>query len=401
MSEPDPSSLPPQPSLVGCHLCQHTIMTGAPDFASHYRVTSDCQPFPAGGMVHCCTRCGTIQKNPDRHWQAETRQIYAAYQIYAQTGSGEHPVFESQGHIINRSEKLLHNLLQAVPLPASGSLLDIGCGNGSLLESFSRIQPDWQLYGTEWNDQHRRTIEAIPGVKGFFVGDPEQAPGRFDLITVVHVLEHVPNPVAFLRRLMPKLTPNGILFVQVPNLRRNPFDLVVADHCTHFTAATLRPVLAASGFTIRHLTNRWVTKELSLIAQPARNDVQNPDAGESVAQQKSLFHDSLTWLQKASRAICHVEGKPLALFGTSIAATWMFQERTRVGDIDFFVDEDPRQFGRHHLGRPIRSLDIPVGTTLFMPFLPEQSAPIVQRLSKPQWRFVVLPAMPSGGQEIF
>jgi len=86
-------------------------------------------------------------------------------------------------------------------------------------------------------------VLALPGVRGFHAGADVSYPFRYDLITVCHVLEHVPNPAAFLRPLLANLAPAGRLVVIVPNIRQNPIDLLIADHCSHFDADSLDRVL--------------------------------------------------------------------------------------------------------------------------------------------------------------
>jgi hypothetical protein len=55
----------------------------------------------------------------------------------------------------------------------------------------------------------KEEVLALPGVRGFHAGADVSYPFRYDLITVCHVLEHVPNPAAFLRPLVANLAPSG------------------------------------------------------------------------------------------------------------------------------------------------------------------------------------------------
>ncbi len=54
--------------------------------------------------------------------------------------------------------------------------------------------PPWTLAGNEISDRDRRTIFAIPGVEAMHAGPIDSVPGRFELVTMVHVLEHVTVP---------------------------------------------------------------------------------------------------------------------------------------------------------------------------------------------------------------
>ncbi|MBF0177839.1 MAG: class I SAM-dependent methyltransferase [Magnetococcales bacterium] len=396
MSTQSPSNNGHKSSPPICHLCKNHPLISAPNYARLHRVTSDSQPFAPGGLIYLCPVCGTIQKHTDAHWREEVQQVYDAYRIYAQTNGGDHAVFDARGQAGHRSEMLLHTFLQHTQTPDMGKLLDIGCGNGNLLARFSRARPGWKLYGTEWNDRHRQTIEAIPGVEGFFSGDPSQAPGPFDLITLVYVLEHIPDPITFLRRLLLKLAPGGCLFVHVPDVERNPFDLVCIDHCTHFTTGSLGRVVEQGGFDTLHQTGTWVARELSVVAQRAAASrphlPPDPMPSRMLERQKHLLDGHVAWLTNIAHTFQQAKGNPLGLFGTSIAATWSFQEKG--GSVDFFVDEDRHQFGRSHQGRPILSpTQVPDGATLLMPFSPAKAQEIIQRLARPRLRYIVPPEM--------
>ena len=46
------------------------------------------------------------------------------------------------------------------------------------------------------------------------------------------------DPRDFLCALKLKLAPGGLLVVQLPSHQHNPFELMIADHCSHFTTQT-------------------------------------------------------------------------------------------------------------------------------------------------------------------
>jgi len=63
--------------------------------------------------------------------------------------------------------------------------------------------------------------------------------GRFDLVSMAHVLEHIPNPVEYLSDLRERyLTPDGWLLIEVPNLYAH--DSFEIAHSIAFSSHTLR-----------------------------------------------------------------------------------------------------------------------------------------------------------------
>ena len=76
-----------------------------------------------------------------------------------------------------------------------------------------------------WSDEVWLDEEAGPVVRHYAMTSGRTRPtrGEFDLITLIHSLEHFPDPGALLRTLAGKLTANGLLLVQVCNTERNPY----------------------------------------------------------------------------------------------------------------------------------------------------------------------------------
>ena len=356
--------------LPACHLCGLKELQLAAAFGAFQRVTSDCQPWPAGGSLARCRACGLVQTVVDARWQAEADQIYAGYTIYHQSGGKEQNIFPGADGIGKpRSDGLITALCNAVSLPGNGRLLDIGCGNGSFLSAWSRLIPGWSLCGSEVNEKYKSQIEHIPGVEKLFTCDVDGIPGPFDVVSLVHVLEHIPSPAAFLLRVRRKVKPGGVLLVEVPDCAQNYFMLLVADHCSHFSPPLLRGVVASAGFEVAHATNSWVAKEATVVARPRAGDflVENPKLPESDSERVFANWQRLSeTLEKAQRA---AQNQPFGLFGTAISATWLDSQTNQAAQ--FFVDEDQNRIGKTHLGRPILAPgDVLYGATVFVP-LPE------------------------------
>lgn len=96
--------------------------------------------------------------------------------------------------------------------PTRGNLLDIGCGTGDFLQSCATA--GWKTFGVEPN--HSASQQAKQ--KGIQVFESiDQVEGTFQLITLWHVLEHVPDPNATLIKVRELLAPDGVLLIAVPN----------------------------------------------------------------------------------------------------------------------------------------------------------------------------------------
>ena len=130
------------------------------------------------------------------------------------------------------------------------AVLDVGCGEGAFLEK-ARSR-GWKVAGTEIDVMR----PAIPGIR--VTSSLADVEGRFDCITCWHVLEHLTDPLASLREMRSRLTPDGALILSVPDaggaqariFGRFWFHRDVPRHLFHFDLRSLRRMLECAGFRV-------------------------------------------------------------------------------------------------------------------------------------------------------
>ena len=106
------------------------------------------------------------------------------------------------------------NLINKYGKPTSKKLLDVGCGTGVFLNYSSNNS--WESHGVEPNEKAR--AEANKSSQNVVVEKIDNLPNQaFDIITMWHVLEHVPDLKETIENLKKMLTNNGRLIVAVPN----------------------------------------------------------------------------------------------------------------------------------------------------------------------------------------
>jgi SAM-dependent methyltransferase len=380
-----------------CRICGLSDLREFVSFRTLRQVTSDSRSWKAGGRLTICDGCGSAQKLASPEWLDDIRDIYQSYAIYHQAGGNEQPIFRQECSApLPRSLALTHYLERKVAIPGSAQVLDFGCGSGAALKTYASLHPQWVLYGAELSTQNLASLQAIPGFAELFTCPPDELPRQFDLITAFHALEHVLDPVGTLRSLASRLTTDGVLFVQVPDAGRNPYDLVIADHLLHFTRDTLGHAAVGAGCNIVELTDAVLPKELSLIAAPGRNLRQAPSPVGASGRSAEVAAQIAWLVAQVEAAVSFArDGAHFGLFGTSISATWLagyLEDR-----VSFFVDEDKGRIGRRHMGKPVLApAEIPNGADVYVPLIPDIAALVAQRLSRPGVSFHEPP--PLGGR---
>ncbi|PYQ65244.1 MAG: hypothetical protein DMF53_05915 [Acidobacteria bacterium] len=134
-----------------------------------------------------------------------------------------------------------------------GKLLEVGCAYGFFLEEAK----DYFSHRTG-TDYSSGALEKAHGrADRLILGGTEQIPlgETFDCVACVHVIEHIYDPVAFLRSLTKHLRPGGWLLLATPDMggfwrplmrRRWPF-FKIPEHVTYFDQKTLGALLTRAG----------------------------------------------------------------------------------------------------------------------------------------------------------
>lgn len=145
--------------------------------------------------------------------------------------------------------------LYARPFRRRGRHLDIGCGGGNTLKAWVGLQD--QSIGLETDPKAAAVARAQLGleIRTGRLEDQDFPPASFDVITISHVLEHVPDPGDTLSRCAKLLRPEGEILIWVPNFESplrtlfGPawFPYEVPRHRWHFSAGSLRALLGAAG----------------------------------------------------------------------------------------------------------------------------------------------------------
>jgi len=229
-----------------CALC------GSDEPAPVFRTRDRNWRLPGVFEIVRCGGCGLVYMDP----RPAPREM-AGY--YPQTFCGhENPEGELEDLKIHGTPWERVMAVRARPLlrrKSRGRLLDVGCSAGLfLLYMKSR---GWSVSGVEPRESSARTARERFGLDVFhgYFEEAEYPSGSFDAVTMNHVLEHVYDPGAAVRRVSGLLAPGGAAMFDVPNFAGIESRLfgerwVAVDaprHLYHFTPRTLRELLKRNG----------------------------------------------------------------------------------------------------------------------------------------------------------
>ncbi len=152
----------------------------------------------------------------------------------------------------------IHSLLASL----SGKILDVGGSAGTMHEELLKVHPLEKIISIDVELIHVRTNQVL--------GDGQKMPFRthaFQSILAGEVLEHVPNPRAFIQECWRVLEWNGVLALSTPNkkswLNRLTHSYEMPLHISLFDPESLRTLLDNEGFSIQKMEFFPYTEESS------------------------------------------------------------------------------------------------------------------------------------------
>lgn len=154
--------------------------------------------------------------------------------------------------------------------PNRGRLLEIGCGMGFLLAKFR--DDGWQAEGIEPNRGYCELIQEYHGIKASptILEEAAEPANSFDVIVMLHVIEHVPDPLGTLKEIHRVLKPGGALILETPRydslmfklMRHRERSVSCDGHIYFFTTKTLTEMCRKAGFEVDSV--KYVGRSLNL-----------------------------------------------------------------------------------------------------------------------------------------
>jgi SAM-dependent methyltransferase len=127
----------------------------------------------------------------------------------------------------------------------------------------------FQASGIEPGEGFRRySREHLAAQIGPGLLEDQKEEGQHDVILLVHVLEHLRDPLAALTKLRKMLSQGGRLYVEVPNIagpHAAPGKMFHYAHIYNFTHLTLRMLGEAAGLTVKHAFTPLTDKNVALV----------------------------------------------------------------------------------------------------------------------------------------
>ncbi len=196
-----------------------------------------------------CTNCGYIFTEPNDGLKLD---------IY-DSGHYEIRGFKLVPFLINLPDYLYFiAILKFRGLKNNSLILDFGCGKGFFLYLLKLLGYK-NLYGLETSKPRAEFSRRLTGliISEDFYSSGKIIDKKYDLISLIHVLEHIPDPFLFLDNLILGGVENGgCVLIEVPNIK-SISSLIAKNTWAHFT-----PHFHTNHFSISSIKNYCIDRDL-------------------------------------------------------------------------------------------------------------------------------------------
>lgn len=274
-----------------------------------------------------CRTCGLARTDP-----MPSEQQLAAYYRDEYRSDYKGVTIPKTKHVLRAARLARHRLALLAPLlPPGSSLLDLGAGGGEFVHLAGKA--GFRARGIEPNAGYANYasqtlgLGIVPGTWQSYHADA----GSLGAVTLFHVLEHLPDPLACLRRLHLWLQHDGVLVVEVPHLlpaAGNPRNRFHRAHLLHFTPETLTLAFRLAGFDV--LFAKTSSDDGNILV--AGRKAVNPASSSANAANPALVERILNW-ERSRPAIPYLHPRAWLRFLNKIkAAVEERQAASRAGD---------------------------------------------------------------------
>jgi len=166
-------------------------------------------------------------------------------------------------------------------------ILDYGCYHGAFLYACKKVLK-FQTFGTDYNEQGLKMAKSLFLVDKVFKTKTDFFSKKInvDILSMLHVLEHLEDPVKFLNKIkMNILKKNGIIYIEIPNPYSNPLD--DPTHLNMYSLETAEYLLKNCNYKILHIDERGLY-DRNLVLRD-RNNLNIHILAQSLNYKKTYF----------------------------------------------------------------------------------------------------------------
>jgi len=313
------------------------------------------EPLIFEQQLECCYDCGLVRQQDNKSYSDKNLSKY--YKNTYRT-----PVnLETIAVDDSRKKNALKRLKFIKSLKEKGTLLEIGYGDGVFLDLANNR---YDCVGIDPSKGYSIVNEFLES-KGVSIYNCDfkrfRSTVKFEVICFFLVLEHIKNPLLFLSSTLKFLKPNGVLVIEVPDIKRysnfNSETMLTHEHLYHYCINTLSALLGNINLELIEYSNKKISYGFSLLAafrisKTKKNIIHSFSGFDSVL----LFQDFLALREKYRKNLEYELTKiqnniskrtlRLGIYGTGFLYSYAIEKcGLKNIDVEYLFDDTKEKIG--------------------------------------------------------
>lgn len=274
-----------------------------------------------------CTNCGTVRS-------ADVSFLNDFYKNYYKLNIADNDpvyIYENESMPKSRMHYEWISKLLGIELNNIGSIIEIGCGSGNLLDLFN-VKHKYGVEPSREASIHAAKKASVRNIGYETISDSE----KYDLVLSTCVIEHTIDPNAFLKKNRNIVKDDGIVVIGLPIQDSESFDVYFLDHLHHFSSKQFIHLCQKNGFEVERFEVGY--KCMTTIAYFILRK-KDPIIGELNYEANQNFYTSQRWIDNLNKFIETPIAEKILAFGYG-EASFFYQTYTKLNStVKCYIDD--------------------------------------------------------------
>lgn len=337
--------------MNACRICREPLPAPAYETPAP-AITSIMTFLDVPTRVFVCEACGHAQCDDIPEIQTFYDKVYRI----SLAGDDCDQIFavEPDGTVVYRTDHQAALALRLLELPQGAHVLDYGAAKADTLRKMHAARPDILPHVFDVSRDYVAAWQGwVPADAQATYDVPSSWTGRFEAVMSHFVIEHVPDPVAYVRAIADLLAPDGVVLLSMPDASANPGDIVVADHLSHFSEASLRRALAEAGLTPTTIDASSFPGAFFVVAERGASVHNAAPAANAAGRAHELCAFWSTASAHLDAEAQRFSGCKAAIYGAGFYGSWIYSRVRDTVDLAAILDRNPHLQGSAQFGVPV------------------------------------------------
>lgn len=248
-----------------------------------------------------------------------------------------------EGQPIYRTQHQVKILVEKIRFVGPSRLLDYGCAKSATIRTLVKQWPNVAPHLFDVSTRYIPFWERFTTPDRWAINElkPEWN-AYFDAVTSFFSLEHIQTPARTVREIARLLAPGGYFYAVVPNVFANAADMIVVDHCNHFTESSLEKLISDAKLELIEIDARSHRGAFVVVAKKT-DESPTVDRLRFQKARSRLVEISNYWNNAAARLRAHeaTSREPAAIYGAGFYGAFIAANLCDPNRVRCRIDQNP------------------------------------------------------------